>query len=74
MFSSILSDARIVSEKGTPKRIAVKLADERTGSLVIGDIGGILGDDIAHDLVDGIVSLFAESLVHSCKDLLHLSL
>ena len=35
-----------------------------TGAFVVGDISGVLGEDIAHDLVDRIISLFLKRLIH----------
>ena len=36
--------------------VPIETADQRTGVVVVGDIGGVLGENIAHDLVDGIVT------------------
>ena len=33
------------------------------GVVVVGDIGGILGEDIAHNLIDGVIALFLQCLI-----------
>ena len=44
--------------------IAVDAAYQRAGVVVVGDVGGVLGQDIAHDLVDGVVALDLQRIVH----------
>ena len=34
---------------------------------MIGDIGGVLGQDIAHDLVDGVIAFFLQRLINRGK-------
>ena len=51
--------------------IPVKLADHTPGTVVIGDVGGILGEKVADDLVDGVVALFAQSVEYTAKDSAH---
>ena len=48
--------------------IPVDFADQTPCVLIVGDIGGILRQDVAHDLVDGIVALFLQSVVHRLQD------
>lgn len=48
--------------------VPVQLADQGPGVVVVGDIGGILAEDIAHDLVDGVVPLFLQGIVNGCED------
>jgi len=39
---------------------------------MIGDVGGVLREDIADDLIDGVVALFLQCLVHGQQDLMDL--
>ena len=41
------------------KLVAVDLADQAAGIAVVGNVGGVLGEEVAYDLVDRIVTLFA---------------
>ena len=43
--------------------VPVQLADERAGVVVVGDVGGVLAEDIAHNLVDGVIALLPEGIV-----------
>ena len=52
--------------------VPVNAADQAAGVVVVCDIGGVLGEDVAHDLVDGVVTLFPESVIHRGEDALHL--
>ena len=45
--------------------IPVDFADHAAGAAVVGDVGGILGEQIAHDLVDGIVTFFVQGIEHT---------
>lgn len=40
------------------------MADEGAGVIVGGDIGGVFAEDIANQLVDGIVALFQQRLIY----------
>ena len=50
--------------------VSVKLADDRTGVIVIGDISRIFRQKIADDLHDRIVTLFSQSKVNVIEHLL----
>ena len=49
---------QIILHQRLQQLVPVHLADEGAGVVVVGDIGGILGQDVTHDLVDGVVTLF----------------
>ena len=42
--------------------------------VIVGDISRIFGEDIAHDLVDRVVSLYHKGIIYGIEDLLHLGL
>ena len=44
------------------------MADEGAGVIVGGDIGGVFAEDIANQLVDGIVALFLKGLIDGSQD------
>ena len=48
--------------------IPVQLADQGAGAVVVGDVGGILAENIAHDLVDGVIALFLQGTVDGGQD------
>ena len=44
--------------------IPIQLADESPGIVVVGDIGGVLGQDVTDDLVDGVIPLLLEGVIY----------
>ena len=54
--------------------VTVQLADQGPGTVVIGDVGGVLGEKVAHDLVDGIVTLLIQSILNSVQNTAHVLL
>jgi hypothetical protein len=50
------------------------VSDQGTGIVVIGDISGVLREYIAHDLIDGVISLFLERTVNDPEDFLAVQL
>ena len=40
---------------------------------MVGDVGGVLGEDVAYDLVDGVVALLFQGLVNREHDPVDLS-
>lgn len=63
---------QITLHQNLQKFIAVNFADQCTGVIMIGDIGGIFGQDISHDLVNGIVPFFTQSLIYGGKNVMSL--
>ena len=53
-FSSV---CKIIPDQDLQKLVAVNLADQGAGLVMVGDIGGVLGEDVAHDLVDRVIAL-----------------
>ena len=56
------------------KLIAVQLTNHASGIIVVCDICGIFGQKIAYDLVDGIITLFIQSIEHITKNSSHILL
>ena len=50
---------QIAADQLLQKLVPIQLADHAAGIVVVGNVGGIFGQQITNDLVDGIVSLFA---------------
>ena len=44
--------------------VPVDVPDQAAGVVVGGDIGGILREDVAHSLVDGVIALLAQGVVN----------
>ena len=42
------------------------------GGAVIGDVGGVFGEQITHDLVDGVVTFFVQGIEHTPEYLPHI--
>ena len=64
--------AQVFADQDLEQLIPVDLADQSPGVVVVGDIGGVLGEDITHDLIDGIIALFLQCLIDGGEDLVDL--
>ena len=64
--------AQIFPHQDLEQLVPVDLANQGPGVVVVGNIGGVLGQDIAHDLIDGIVALFLQRLVNRRENLMKL--
>ena len=64
-FSSV---CKVIPDQDLQKLVAVHLADQGAGLVMVGDIGGVLGEDVAHDLVDRVIALLLQRLVHGQHD------
>ena len=74
MFFQITAQslAQILPHEDLKKLVPVDLADQGPGVVVVGDIGGVLRENIADDLVDRIVALFLQCLIDRGQDLMDL--
>ena len=70
-FGSILFE-QILANQHLHQLVPVDLTDHATGIVIIGDIGGILGQQVAHDLIDGIIALFLQSVEHGTQGAAHI--
>ena len=48
--------------------ITIDFTNHRTCVIVIGNVGGILGEDVTNNLIDGIISLLLQSLIDGGED------
>jgi len=62
--------SEIIFDKLVEKLVAVDVTDECARIFVVGDIGRVLGKQISHNLINGVVSLFAERDIDLSQDLL----
>ena len=53
--------------------VAIQLADQRAGVVMVRDIGGVLRQDVAHDLVDGIIALILQRGINGGQNMTDLS-
>ena len=63
---------QILPHQHLKQLVPVNLADQGPGVVVVGDIGGVLGQDIAHDLIDGVIALLLQGLVDGGENLMNL--
>ena len=54
--------------------VPVDLADAAAGIVVVGDVGGVFGQKIANDLVDGIITFLGQGIKHTPEDPAHVLL
>ena len=62
---------KIVPHKLLQEFVTIELTDEAASIIVIGDIGGVLGKNVADNLIDRVVALFCEGLIDLNQNLLH---
>jgi hypothetical protein len=67
-----ISLGQIAPNQFLQQLITIQLADHAACIVVVGDIGGILGQQISDDLVDRVVTLFPQSIEHSPEDAAHI--
>ena len=70
-FGSFLLE-QVLANQHLHQLVPVDLADHAPGVVVIRDIGGILGQQVADDLVDGIIAFFGQGFIHTPKDSAHI--
>ncbi len=51
--------------------VAVQTADHGAGVVVVGNVGRVLGKEIAHDLIDGVITLLGQRGVDGRQNPLH---
>ena len=64
--------AEIAAHERLQQFVAIQLADQRAGVVVVGDIGGILREDVADDLIDGVIPLFLQCLIDCGQNVINL--
>jgi hypothetical protein len=62
---------QILTHELLEKLVPVQLADQGPGPVVVGDVGGVFGEDIAHDLIDGVITLLGQRGVDGRQNPLH---
>ena len=65
---SDISDIQIIAQHSLQQIVAVYLADQRTGSVVGRNVGGVFGKDITYQLIDRIVSFFLQCIIYLLYD------
>ena len=58
MSRQAISDVQITAQHGLQQIVTIHLADHGTGILIGRDLGGVFGQDIAHQLIDRIIAFF----------------
>ena len=67
-----IKSGQIAAYQFLQQLIPVQLADHAAGIVVIGDIGGIFRQQIADDLVHGVVAFFLQRVEHSPENAAHI--
>ena len=73
-YAEIQLLSQISPNQNLQQLIPVNFADQSTGVVVVGDIGGIFGQDVTHNLVDGVITFFFQCLVYRGEDLMDLGI
>ena len=71
-MGSLLAAEQIVLHQILQQFVAVNLADHAAGIVVIGDIGGVFGEKITYDLVDGVVTFLTQGVEYTPEDAVHI--
>ena len=62
---------KVAANQSLHHLVPVQFTNHAAGIVVIGDISGILGEQIANDLVDGVVALFGQGIEHTPERAAH---
>ena len=65
---------QIAADQLLQKLVPIQLGDHTAGVVVVGDVGGVLGQQIADDLIHRIVALFLQSVEDGTKGAAHIVL
>ena len=68
---SILGE-QLLPDEHLHQLVPVDLADHASGAVVVGNIGGILSQQVSDDLIDGVVAFFCQGLIHTPKNPAHI--
>ena len=60
------SMSQVVSDQRLKQLVPVRLADKSPGIVMVGDISGVLRQNIAHNLIDGVIALLLQGLIYRC--------
>jgi hypothetical protein len=63
---------QIAAQQFLHQLVPIQLTDHASGIVVVGDIGGIFGEQIAYDLIDGVVTLLAQGIEHTPENSAHI--
>ena len=64
---------QISADQHLQQLVPIHLADQGPCAVVVGDIGGVLRQDVAHDLVDGIIALILQRGINGGQNMTDLS-
>ena len=68
------SDVEIIAHQLLHQLVPVQLTDHAAGIVVVGDIGGIFCEQVADDLIDGIIAFFIQSIEYTTQNPAHIFL
>jgi hypothetical protein len=71
-LGSLILLEQILANQRLHQLVPVNLADHAPGVVVIGDIGGVFGQKITYDLIDGVVTLLAQGIEHTPENSAHI--
>ena len=66
--------AKVAQYQLLQQLVSVNAADQGAGIVVVGDVGGVFGNDVAHQLVDGVVALYQQRVIYRGKNFFDLGL
>ena len=64
--------AQVAAQEDLQQLVAIQLADQRACLPVVGDVGGVILKDVAHELIDGVIALLLQRGVHARQDVVDL--
>ena len=63
---------KVLANQHLHQLVPIDLTDHGTGIVVIGDVGGIFSQQIANDLVNGVVAFLIQGIEHTTEKLAHI--
>ena len=73
-WMGLLLIEKVLANQHLHQLVPVDLADHAAGIVVVGDVGGVFGNDVAHQLIDGVVALYQQRVIYRGKNFFDLGL
>ena len=71
-WMGLLLIEKVLANQHLHQLVPVDLADHAAGIVIVGDVGGVLGQQVTDNLIDGIVAFFSQGLIHIPENPAHI--
>ena len=68
----LVLNRQIIANQLLHQLVPIQLTNHAAGIIVVGNIGGIFCEQVADDLIDGILAFFIQSIEHTMQNTAHI--